>query len=153
MFFAVFKGFVREQALANIIRNDINWTRTYIAYREFGASSLFGETSLSGLTIIQSELLSLSQLYDVIQSQYDVSDAVPVNLWEYPTKLSKWYSDFAEKRRKGTDKKKDNEYSTEFRSDMKSDMAGYAAVAQAGVQNSTDWALEYLKKQNQVKKN
>jgi hypothetical protein len=140
--------------MANIIRNDSTWTRAYVAYREFGAGSMFGESCLTAMTMTQTELLSLSQLYDVLHSQSDVMDDMPERMLDYPSMMSKWYSEYTKKRRKdnGKGSKRDPKYSTSFEKDPEADAAGYAramAAMDPSVQKNTDWALKYMKKTKQ----
>jgi len=137
--------------MAEIINHDSTWTRAYVAYREFGAASFFGETTLWGMTMTQSELLALSQLYDVIHSQHDVMDAMPEDLLKYPTKMSKWYSDFSDKRRKEMGKGKKGESQYGWKKDTEGDGLGFKRFAELGdplSQKSTDWAVKYMKAKN-----
>lgn len=72
--------------------------REYVILREFGHASIFGEGSISELTELQSRLLSISHLYDIIQQSVSQHNSygedkteVPDYLKPYPTKLSKWF--------------------------------------------------------------
>ncbi len=85
--------------LALIINSCSKWSEWYITWREFGHQSLFGEKCLSDFSELQSRLVSLSHLYDVIRSDFSIEVEIPEQYLPYPTTLSKWY-DEAKKRAK-----------------------------------------------------
>lgn len=60
---------------------------------------MFGEKCLSDFNELQSRLVSLSHLYDVIRSDFSIEVEIPEQYLPYPTTLSKWY-DEAKKRAK-----------------------------------------------------
>lgn len=65
---------------------------------------MFGEESLSEMTELQSRLVSLSHLYDIIQQSVtqhnsygeDSKTEIPEHIKPYPTKLSKWFTKWQE---------------------------------------------------------
>ena len=73
----------------------------YVAAREFGGRSIFGENSLSELSDNQRKLLMLSQLYDVVRTSTEPDDVtIPDEILPYPTKLNNWYNEHKEEKRK-----------------------------------------------------
>jgi len=93
--------------------------RVYVLYREMGHRSVFGENSLMDLSTVQSKLLSLTHLYDVIRSFPDIEDSIPDNVLPYPLALNEWYIDWKEKQKEERNKTQKSQKPNKASKDVK----------------------------------
>lgn len=80
-----------DYCLAQIVLHSAVWTKTYIIARELGAGSIFGESCLTELQEIQLNLLTLTQLYDVVSTAVSRETKIPERVKPYPGKVLSWY--------------------------------------------------------------
>lgn len=101
-----------DQGIASIQGQIAEWQMSYVAWREFGGASLFGEACLFSMTPLQKRLISQTHYYDVIRSSLsgstDKKTIFPESKLPYPTELHNWYNKWRTKQMSKTSSPKDS---------------------------------------------